>query len=38
MALTDGALELGREEMPAYWRLFGWIRAPVVGPAAQAAG
>jgi len=23
-ALTDGAIELGREEMPAYWRLFNW--------------
>ncbi len=24
MALSDGALELGPEEMPAYWRLFRW--------------
>jgi hypothetical protein len=24
LALTDGSTELGREEMPAYWRLFGW--------------
>lgn len=23
-ALTDGGTELGREEMPAYWRLFSW--------------
>jgi hypothetical protein len=26
MALTDGALELGKEEMPAYWRLFRWTK------------
>jgi hypothetical protein len=24
LALTDGALELSKEEMPAYWRLFRW--------------
>jgi hypothetical protein len=24
LALTDGGIELNREEMPAYWRLFGW--------------
>ena len=24
MALSDGGLELSKEEMPAYWRLFGW--------------
>jgi hypothetical protein len=23
-ALSDGSTELGREEMPAYWRLFAW--------------
>src|SRR5436189_812904 len=23
-ALTDRTIELAREEMPAYWRLFGW--------------
>jgi len=26
MALTDGGIELGKEEMPAYWRLFGWTQ------------
>ena len=26
MALTDGGLELGKEEMPAYWRLFRWTK------------
>jgi hypothetical protein len=26
MALTDGAVEMGKEEMPAYWRLFSWTQ------------
>jgi hypothetical protein len=26
MALTDGGIELGKEEMPAYWRLFSWTQ------------
>jgi hypothetical protein len=26
MALTDGGLEQRVEEMPAYWRLFGWVQ------------
>lgn len=26
MALTDGGLEQGKEEMPAYWRLFRWVQ------------
>ena len=26
LAISDGTLKLRREEMPAYWRLFGWTR------------
>lgn len=36
-AITDSTLSLGREEMPAYWRLFNWVEHQSLAELSQRA-